>query len=124
MNEAQRYEQTWLLACAQRLTGDILSAQGQYEQAEIYFEQAVETFHRCGMRLEWARTLQSYGVALLEQHSAGDSSYEQGLKYLQDANQAFNECNATIYLQMIERILTKYTTLALTSTRKSTGQTR
>ena len=37
MEQAQRYEQTWLLACAQRLMGSILSALGQQEQANEYF---------------------------------------------------------------------------------------
>jgi tetratricopeptide (TPR) repeat protein len=108
MNEAQRYEQTWLLACSQQLMGTILAVQGQYEQAETYFMQALETLNKCGMRLEWARTLQSYGVALLEQHSTGESSYEQGLKYLHDASQAFRECNAILDLQVVERILISY----------------
>jgi DNA-binding SARP family transcriptional activator len=104
MNEAHRYEQTWLLACAQRLMGSILSVVGQQEQASAYFEQAIETFDRSGMRLEWARTLQSYGTALLEQHSTGENGYTQGLKYLQDASQAFRECNANLDLQVIEHI--------------------
>src|SRR5437667_9464072 len=124
MEETHRYEQTWLLACAQRLMGSILTTMGQQEQADKYFEQALETFHSCGMRLEWARTLQSYGVALLEQHSTGESSYEKGLKYLQEASQAFRECNAVLDLQVVERILARYTTPVLTSTRKNASQTR
>ena len=63
------------------------------------FEQALETFDHSGMRLEWARTLQSYGAALLEQRSTGESGYAQGLKYLQDASQTFRECNANLDLQ-------------------------
>ena len=124
MEDARRYEQTWLLACAQRLMGSILTTMGQQEQADKYFEQALETFHSCGMRLEWARTLQSYGVVLLEQHSTGESSYEQGLKYLRNANQAFRECNAILDLQVIERILGRYTIPVPTPTRKSARQTR
>ena len=34
MEQAQQYEQTWLLACAQRLMGSILAALGQHEQAQ------------------------------------------------------------------------------------------
>ena len=41
-----------------------------------YFEQALETFDQSGLRLECARTLQSYGTALLEQCSPGDSDYD------------------------------------------------
>jgi DNA-binding SARP family transcriptional activator len=124
IEEALRYKQTWLLACAQRLMGSILTVLDQQQQAVQYFKQAIETFHNCGMRLEWARTLQTCGVALLEQYSAGDSSYEQGLKYLKDASQVFRECNAIYELQVIERVLARYTTPALTVTRKSARQTR
>ncbi len=123
IDEAQRYEQTWLLASAQRLMGSILTTMDQQQQADKYFEQALETFHSCGMRLEWARTLQSYGVVLLEQHSTGESSHEQGLKYLRNANQVFRECNAILDLQVVERILGRYTIPVLTSTRKSARQT-
>jgi predicted ATPase/DNA-binding SARP family transcriptional activator len=124
MNEAQRYEQTWLLACAQRLMGSILSAVGHQEQANEYFEQAIVTFHHSGMRLEWARTLQSYGLSLLEQYSKGDTGYEQGLKNLQDARQSLRECNAILDLQMAERILTRYTAASLPVARKSTRGAR
>jgi tetratricopeptide (TPR) repeat protein len=124
MTEAQRYEQTWLLACAQRLMGSILSAVGQREQANEYFEQAIETFHHSGMRLEWARTLQNYGLSLLEEYRKGDTGYEQGLKNLQDARQSLRECHATFDLQGVERILTRYTAPAVPSDRKITKQAR
>jgi hypothetical protein len=103
--------------------GSILTLMGRQEQADEYFEQSLETFHSCGMRLEWARTLQSYGVSLLEKHSRGESSYEQGLKFLHDASQVFRECNAILDLQVVERMLAGYTTPVLTSTRKSARQT-
>jgi DNA-binding SARP family transcriptional activator len=110
MEESRQYDQTWLLASAQRLMGSILTATGQQEQAMEYYEHAMEKFHSCGMRLEWARTLQRYGVALLERPNAGDSNDEQGLKYLHNASQAFQECNAVLDLHMIERVLKRYTT--------------
>ncbi len=119
MNEAQRYEQTWLLACTQQLIGNILTIQAHYEQAETYFMQSLEALKKCGMRLQWARTLQSFGLTLLEQHSKGETNYEKGLNYLQDAYQTFQECNAIQDLEAIERILARYTTPALTSTHKN-----
>jgi hypothetical protein len=108
MHQAQRYEQIWLLACAQRLMGSILAALGQQEQAHTCFEQALETLAHSDMRLEWARTLQSYGTTLLELHSTVESGYAQGLKYLQDASKTFRECNANLDLQMVEHILSRY----------------
>lgn len=105
VDQAQRYEQVWLMASAQRLMGSILVAQGEQEQANEYFQRALEMFDHSGMRLEWARTLQSYGMALLERHSSVESSYMQGLKYLQEASQTFRECNANLDLQFVERQL-------------------
>ena len=105
MNEARRSEQTSLIARSQRLLGSILAAQGQRDQADIYFEQAIQVFHDSGMRLEWARALQSYGVALLQRDGAGVASYQQGLSYLQEARQAFHQCNAVLDLQAVERVL-------------------
>ena len=108
LEQAEQYEQTWLLACARRLMGGILAALGRREQASEYFEQAIEVFNQCGMPLERARTLQSYGTALLEQYSPGDSGYAQGLSYLQDASKSFRECNANLDLQVVERVLSSY----------------
>jgi tetratricopeptide (TPR) repeat protein len=105
MEEARRLEQTWLLACARRLMGEILSAQGQQEEARTYFEQALETLQKCGMRLEWARTLRSYGAALLGEHGKDDGNYRQGLKYLGQAREVFRECNAVLDLQGVERVI-------------------
>ncbi len=104
MEEARRLEQTWLLACARRLMGEMLSAQGQREEARTYFEQALEVLQKCGMRLEWARTLQSYGEALLGEHAKDDGSYRQGLKYLEEAREVFRECNAVLDLHRVERV--------------------
>ncbi len=118
MEEARRYEQAWLLACTQRLMGSILSAQGLYEEADIHFAQALETLQKCGMRLEWARTLRSYGEALLQHAHAGENGYTEGLRYLQDARQAFQECNAVLDLQLVEGILSEKTTPALAPARK------
>jgi DNA-binding SARP family transcriptional activator len=118
MEQAQQYEQIWLLACTQRLMGSILAAMGQQKQANEYFEQAIETFDHSGMRLEWARALQSYGVAMLEQKSHVQSDYAQGLKYLQDASQTFRECNANLDLQIVEHILSRHKPLAIKITKK------
>ncbi|HKF37636.1 MAG TPA: hypothetical protein VKB35_12130, partial [Ktedonobacteraceae bacterium] len=82
--------------------------QGQREEAETYFGQALETLQKCGMRLEWARTLQSYGVALLAERSKDDGSYRQGLKYLEKAREVFGECSAALDLQVVERVIDGY----------------
>jgi hypothetical protein len=105
LEEAQRYELTWLIARAQHILGSIFAVQGQRDQANICFEQAIQVFHDRGMRLERARVLQSYALALWQRDKAGVASYQQGLSYLQEAHQAFHQSNAVLDLQMVERIL-------------------
>lgn len=111
MEEARRYELSWLLARSQRLLGDILTAQGQQEEeaAEVHFKQALETFAACGMRLEWARTLYSYGAALLQRDATRATDYQQGLAHLQEARQVFEQCNAALDLHRAQRVLSVYT---------------
>ena len=65
LQEAPRHELTWLLTRSQRLLGSILAAQDKYEQADAYFQQALQVSRESGMRLEYAHALQSYGGALL-----------------------------------------------------------
>ncbi len=119
MEEARRLEQTWLLACARRLVGEMLAAQGQREEAGTYFEQALETAQQCNMRLERARTLRSYGLALLRAN-ASENGYTQGLRCLQEARQAFEKCHAALDLAQIDSMLSVYSTTA-PSSKKNVG---
>jgi hypothetical protein len=45
------------------------------------------------MRLEHARTLQCYGMALLQQKTLEEASYQQGVGYLHQARLVFTECH-------------------------------
>ena len=110
MEEARRLEQIWLLVCAQRLLGEMLSAQGQREEAGTYFEQALETLQQCNMHLEKARTLQSYGLAMLRAN-ASENGYTQGLRCLQEARQVFEKCHAALDLEQIDSMLSVYSTV-------------
>ncbi len=105
LQEAQRYELMWLLAHTQGLLGSILAAQGNYEQADGYFQQALQISRESGMRLEYARALQNYGGALLRRKHID----QQGLLSLQEARQVFVECHATFDLQAVERLLSTHT---------------
>jgi hypothetical protein len=105
LQEAHRYELTWLLARSQRLLGSILAAQDNDEQADEYFQLALQFFRESGMRLEYARTSQSYGGALLRRKN----SDQQGLLSLHEARQVFRECRATLDLQAVERLLSAHT---------------
>ncbi len=108
LEEASLSELTWIVAGAQRVLGSIFAAQGKQEQAEKYFEQALRTFRKCGMRLECGRTLQQYGDLLMQQDGKEGKRYAQGLEYLRDAHQLFTECKAMLDLRGIERVLAEY----------------
>jgi tetratricopeptide (TPR) repeat protein len=109
IDEAHHYEQTWLLACGQRLMGNILSSQRLYDSADTYFTQALETLQRCEMRLEEARTLRSFGESLLERAHLSkvinNEYYDQGLPHLREARKIFEQCNAVLDLDLVDRLL-------------------
>ncbi len=104
----RQHELTWQLACSQRILGSIQAAQGKQEEADTYFEQAMRVFRRCGMSLEYARTLRSYSDVLLQRSVPGDKASAQGLNYLQEAQRIFKECGAMVDLSMTERLLAKH----------------
>ena len=102
LEQARQYDLTWGYACAQRLLGNLLVTRGQQEQAYKHLEQAMQIFQTYGMRLEYARTLQSYGTALLQGKRI---SKTKGLSYLHEAQQIFSECHAALDLQIVESVL-------------------
>ena len=106
--EAVQSELTWLVIRAQRLQGCILATQHRYEQAEHFFEQAMRAFRKCGMRLEYARTLYHYGLMLLQWDKAKSKKYDQGLAYLKDARQTFADCKAALDLKRAEQALAEH----------------
>jgi len=105
LEEARRRELTRLEARSQRLLGRILAAQGQQEQADSYFEQAIEVFDKYEMRLDYTRALHGFGVALLRCSAPGDETYQRGLAYLHQARDIFRACGAAVDQDWVERIL-------------------
>ena len=111
LEEEHRYELIWMIAGVQRILGSILARQSQQEQAEQYFEQALQTFRKSGMRLEYARTLHEYGAALLRECDAENQECrrsEQALHYVREASQIFTSCKASLEAQVVERLLARY----------------
>ncbi len=109
IEEAHRHELIWWRMCAQRLLGSILAARGQQVQAKNQFEQAIQTFRTSGTRLEYARTLQNYGMALLQRkRTVPSSSDKQALEYLREAQQIFSVCHAALDFQIVEGVLATY----------------
>jgi DNA-binding SARP family transcriptional activator len=106
IEEAERHEQIWLLACAKRLMGSILSTQGEFVSADACFAQALDTFRQRGMRLEEARTLRSFGEALLQRTSEDGQAerHAEALRYLQEARQLFEACHAALDLAILKHI--------------------
>jgi tetratricopeptide (TPR) repeat protein len=105
MRDAQEHELTRVLARAQRLLGRISAAQGNTVEADAYFEKAIDVFSRHEMRLDYARTLNGYGVTLLQRSTASETNYQRGLDYLLEALDIFKRCKATIDVKWVVRIL-------------------
>jgi tetratricopeptide (TPR) repeat protein len=123
MVEAQQHGTTRAIGRAHRLLGRILAAQGQYEQADAHYEQAMQIFLDRELRLDYARTLQGYGTTLVQrstsrdkppgmQHSTGqavpDKTYQRGLDYLHEAHAIFADCQASVDCVWVERVLEQF----------------
>ncbi|HEV2661156.1 MAG TPA: hypothetical protein VGU68_11175, partial [Ktedonobacteraceae bacterium] len=95
--------------------GLIHARQQRYEQADCYFEQAIDVFHERELRLDYARTLHYFGAALLrdklppaEERAEGrQRAYTRGLDYLREARRIFVDCHATIDMLWVEDELTR-----------------
>ena len=108
LQEAQQSQLLWLVARIQHILGCILVAKEEWEQATLYFEQALHIFRKHGIRLEHGRTLEQYGLLLIHQGSDNDKTRQRGLNFLREAHQLFTECHAQLDVQRIERILVRY----------------
>ena len=115
LKAAQENETGRIVGRANRLLGRILMSQGQYEQADLYFEQAITIFRDGGLRLDYARTLHSYGAILLQRGSSAntlthctqeeqETFLQRGIDYLHEARRIFTNCQASVDLTLIERI--------------------
>jgi serine/threonine protein kinase/tetratricopeptide (TPR) repeat protein len=100
--------QTWLQGCVESLMGDILFAQDRVEQADQCYQHALQEFRAKGMRLEYARTLQKCGRALLQRSPLKSMEFQAGLNKLYKARALFIECQATPDLQVTECLLRAY----------------
>lgn len=109
-----------------RLLGHIAVVRGDYEEAFAHYEHALQTFQERGLRLDYARTLQHYGVAHQQLYISStsesnvlsidgpkqiDEVYQQGLVYLREARAIFADCHAAIDLARVEEALAQAGTL-------------
>ncbi len=106
LKAAQENETGRVIGRANRLLGQISMSQGQHEQADLYFEQAITLFREGGLRLDYARTLYSYGAILLQHGNDGETTIQpieeqeamlrRGIDYLQEARRIFSDCHASV----------------------------
>jgi DNA-binding SARP family transcriptional activator len=111
LEEIRQSEMMHLIGRAQRLLGEILADQGREQEADRFFEEAMQTFKQHGLRLDYARALQRYGTCLLQRSRRARSRrvdtplYQAGLAYLREARDIFEACQARCDLQWVERLL-------------------
>ena len=118
LEEAHRFEQTWLLACVKRLLGTIQTAQGEYKEAKTNFMHSMEILRERGMRLEYARTLRDYAEVVLRYTQPNHNDCKQAIAHLQEARLVFQECGAALDLDLVDHVLAAYDTDVETATRK------
>jgi tetratricopeptide (TPR) repeat protein len=107
--EANASGLTRLVALAQKIQGDIYSFLQDYDEAKNIYEQALSVMRKIGMRLEYARTLTNYALMFLNKNYCKDhTGVKQGIKYLQEAKQIYNECGATVDIRIVEAHLSRY----------------
>ncbi|GAC1617632.1 MAG: hypothetical protein NVS4B11_06980 [Ktedonobacteraceae bacterium] len=123
LQEAQKQETIRVIGRAQHLLGRIFAGQGNYDEADTYFEQAIQTFREQELRLDYARALHSYGVTFVQRNlttsevkenfsQKGEPSYDlyqRGLDYLHEARAIFNASHATIDFSWADLVLSNYT---------------
>jgi tetratricopeptide (TPR) repeat protein len=120
--DASQYEVPRILARSQRLLGRILAVQGDYKQADAYFEQALQVFRECDLRLDYARTVHGYGVTLLERSEPGEVNYQRGLDCLHKARTAYADCHAALNLTWVENVMKQYEPQVIGTVNKHTRQ--
>ncbi len=113
LQDAQQKETIRVIGRAQRLLGRILAGQSIYDEADVYFEQALQIFREQELHLDYARTLHSYGVTLVQRTAQSEVAqqhfeYLRGLEYLREARAYFNTVHATIDFSWVDLVLSRY----------------
>ena len=120
LEKAQTQETIRVIGRAQRLLGRILSEQKNYDEADIYFEQACKIFREQELRVDYARTLHGYGLSLVQRSLCSKTAshqlqenesflYQRGMDFLREARAIFNIAHATIDFSWTELVISNYT---------------
>ena len=119
LKAAQENETGRIVGRANRLLGRILTSQGHYEQADLYFEQALTIFREGSLQLDYARTLYSYGTILFQRGNTVNAAIhwtpeerevrlQQGIDYLHEARRIFTNCHASVDLSLVLPLLVRF----------------
>jgi len=126
LQKAQTQETIRVIGRAQRLLGRILSEQKNYDEADTYFEQAIEIFRKQELRLDYARALHGYGLSLVQRNVATEEThhvlqekenflYQRSMDFLREARAIFNMIHATIDFSWTDLVISNYTSLVTES---------
>ncbi len=102
IDEAGRQENRLILGRAHRLLARILTIEGRHQEAGAHFDEAGRIFRESELLLDYARTLQSYGVYRLALGCQHGSEDQRALASLREARAIFEQVHATIDLQWSE----------------------
>ncbi len=102
MQAAEQSEMNWIYLRCQRLLGEIEASQNNIVLARSFFVNALSAFDECGARIEYARTLQSYGAMLCG--LSKPSERKQGTQKLEQARKIFQDYGAAVDLQIIDNL--------------------
>jgi len=120
LKEAEENEITRNKARIHRLLGLIAKQQGDFEQADSEFTQALQIFQERELHLDYARTLHSYGILLLQRDTLTEvqASYskadqqtamqQKGLRFLHEAHSIFKECRAALDEREVSLLLKEH----------------
>jgi tetratricopeptide (TPR) repeat protein len=116
LEESHQSEMMHLVGRAQRLQAEIQLASCLEKEADISFNEALQTCKEYNLHLDYARTLHRYGQSLLARslhvksaHGADSISHaslaQKGFDYLCEARDIFTHCQASLDLQWVEETL-------------------
>ena len=121
LREAQGHETPGIVGRSLQLLGRILARQDQQQQADSYFQLAIQICRDHGLQLDYARTLYNYGEVLLQRHETLSQSnishfrqpaaltlHQQGLHYVYEARTIFTDCEVAADLRLVENTLARF----------------
>ena len=125
LQKAETQETVRVIGRAQRLLGRIFAEQKNYDEADDYFEQALNVFGEQELQLDYARTLHGYGCSLVQRSLAAKELhsiqkkegflYQRGIDFLREARAIFNTAHATIDFSWTDLVLSNYTSQVIES---------